>query len=186
VLDELVADLNDQVGTMLDPDNAATRYLGRFIDFLLDANDIGDGAVHADHIGTTLLDLAALVLGARKDAAELARVRGLRSARTQAIIAAIRTGYANPAFSVRDVARRLRLSPRYVQNLLGETGVSFVERVLELRLQRARRMLADQRCDRLRISEIAEACGFNEVSYFNRCVRRRFGVSPGELRGPRA
>ncbi len=44
-------------------------------------------------------------------------------------------------------------------------------------------MLADPRHQAKRIGEIAYACGFNEVSYFNRCVRRRFGLSPGEYRG---
>jgi AraC-like DNA-binding protein len=44
-------------------------------------------------------------------------------------------------------------------------------------------MLADPRYDRLRVSEIAEAAGFNEVSYFNRCFRRRFGASPMQFRG---
>jgi AraC-like DNA-binding protein len=54
--------------------------------------------------------------------------------------------------------------------------------VLELRLQKARSMLADRRCDRLRVSEIAYASGFNEVSYFNRCFRRRFGATPTHFR----
>jgi AraC-like DNA-binding protein len=43
-------------------------------------------------------------------------------------------------------------------------------------------MLADRRCDRLRVSEIAYASGFNEVSYFNRCFRRRFGATPTHFR----
>jgi AraC-like DNA-binding protein len=32
------------------------------------------------------------------------------------------------------------------------------------------------------VGEIAYACGFNEVSYFNRRFRRRFGVSPTQYR----
>jgi AraC-like DNA-binding protein len=95
----------------------------------------------------------------------------------------LRAGFGNPAFSVRDVALKLRLAPRYVQNLLSETGVNFTDRVLELRLQRARAMLADPRNDGMRIGEMAYACGFNEISYFNRCFRRRFGASPTQFRG---
>jgi transcriptional regulator GlxA family with amidase domain len=56
--------------------------------------------------------------------------------------------------------------------------------VLELRLQKARAMLAGANHHRTRICEIALACGFNEVSYFNRCFRRRFGASPTQYRGP--
>ena len=55
--------------------------------------------------------------------------------------------------------------------------------VLELRLQKARAMLASPRYDRMKVSDIALACGFNEVSYFNRCFRRRFGASPTQFRG---
>jgi transcriptional regulator GlxA family with amidase domain len=49
----------------------------------------------------------------------------------------------------------------------------------ELRLQKARGLLADPRHDLLKVSDIALACGFNEVSYFN----RRFGASPTQHRG---
>jgi AraC-like DNA-binding protein len=43
-------------------------------------------------------------------------------------------------------------------------------------------MLADPRNDRLKIIDVAYACGFNEVSYFNRSFRRQFGASPTALR----
>jgi AraC-like DNA-binding protein len=33
------------------------------------------------------------------------------------------------------------------------------------------------------VSDLAAACGFNEVSYFDRCFRRRFGASPTQYRG---
>jgi AraC-like DNA-binding protein len=110
-------------------------------------------------------------------------MRGLRAARAQEIMAEIRSGFANQAFSASDVARKLGLSSRYVQDLLQETGTSFTERVLELRLQKARALLATERNDRLKISDIAFSCGFSNVSYFNQCFRRRFGASPTQYRG---
>jgi hypothetical protein len=72
-----------------------------------------------------------------------------------------------------------------VQNLLAEAGSSFTAGVLELRLQRARAMLADARHDRLKIGEISDQCGFSEIPYFNHCFRRRFGASPKQLRNSR-
>jgi transcriptional regulator GlxA family with amidase domain len=53
---------------------------------------------------------------------------------------------------------------------------------LELRLQAARKMLADPRSDRLKVIDIAYASGFNEVSYFNRRFRQRFGEKPSDAR----
>lgn len=181
MLIERVAGVEDLVGTPLDMSDPATLHLGRYLDFLLD--DPPDDGESGEVVATTLLDLVALSLGARREQAALARMRGLRAARVQAIVAAIMAGYGEPGFSVRDVARKLRLAPRSVQNLLGETGTSFTERVIELRVQKARAMLSDRRHDRLRVSDLAAACGFNEVSYFDRRFRRRFGASPTQYRG---
>ncbi len=44
-------------------------------------------------------------------------------------------------------------------------------------------MLSEPGNDHMKIADIARACGFNEVPYFNRCFRRRFGESPTSLRG---
>jgi AraC-like DNA-binding protein len=101
----------------------------------------------------------------------------------QQIIHEIGLKFADPAFSAAAVASQMDLSARYIQELLQETGSSFTERVMELRLQKARTMLADPRFDRVKIGEIAFTCGFNEASYFNRCFRRRFGASPTQFRG---
>jgi AraC-like DNA-binding protein len=74
------------------------------------------------------------------------------------------------------------VSARYIQDLLQDTGSSFTERVTELRLQKARAMLLGDRYATLKVSDLALSCGFNEVSYFHRCFRRRFGISPAQFR----
>jgi AraC-like DNA-binding protein len=143
---------------------------------------VEDDAALEDYVETTLLDLVALILGAGSEQADLARRRGRRAARLQIILAAIRTGCDAPDFSVRAVAARVGLSPRYIQDLLHETGRSLTERVLETRLQKARRLLADPVFADRRIIDIALASGFNDVSYFNRAFRRRFGATPTDVR----
>jgi AraC-like DNA-binding protein len=181
-LASLVSNVDDACMCPLPGDREAARLLTSYVN-----------AVVADHSLTSpelrrlvvahVHDLAALALGATRDAAAFAKGRGLRAARLREALMAIEAGFTDPAFSPDDVSRRLGVSPRHVQNLLHETGLSFTARVLELRLQRARALLADPRHDRLRIAEIAAACGFNEVPYFNRCFRRRFGASPRHYRG---
>jgi AraC-like DNA-binding protein len=179
----LVPDLDDAAIRPLDPAGEPLRHLRRYVAFLhgLDAAE-ADPAL-AGHIRTTLTDLFALTIGAGRDAAQVAQMRGLRAARLREIQAEIRANFANPAFSPRHLAQKLGLSLRYVQDLLHETGVSFTERVLELRLQKARTMLMSHQNGRLKVSEIALACGFNEISYFNQAFRRRFGASPTQFRG---
>jgi AraC-like DNA-binding protein len=172
----------DMAATAIDPDQPATRYLRRYVEMLSAPESVGTDLLLIEHIDTTLLDLIGLALGASRDVAGVAYGRGLRAARLVEIMAEIRSRFADPAFSPRDVALKLRLTPRYVQELLSATGASFTERVLELRLQKARTMLASPPHDRLRVSEIAYASGFNDISYFNRCFRRRFGASPLQYR----
>ena len=181
-LHALVANPEDLAGMALDTDKPASRYLIRYLTLLTQLDEADDDERLNAHIGTTLLDLIALALGASKDAAHCAQMRGLRAARTQDVIARIAAGFADPTFSPDGVAADLGVSVRYVQDLLQETGTSFSARVLEHRLQRARTMLADRRNDGMRIGEIARACGFNEAPYFNRCFRRRFGKSPTDCR----
>jgi AraC-like DNA-binding protein len=178
---ELVPEANDRICTTFDPTHESVWHLERYIGFLLESSVSSQGAT-AKHIANTVIDLVALALGASHDAQELAQLRGLRAARLQAIVGVIRQEFSDPGFSVYDVAHRLRLKPRYVQNLLSETGASFSERVIECRLQKARVMLQSREGSSSKISDIAYACGFNEVSYFNRCFRRRFGASPTQFR----
>ena len=73
-----------------------------------------------------------------------------------------------------------KLSERYVNELLYEAGASFTVRLNELRLRKAADLLARPEG---RISDIAFDCGFNDLSYFNRCFRRRFGLTPSAARG---
>jgi AraC-like DNA-binding protein len=183
LLGELVGDVEDLVARPLPRSIPALRHLRRYLDILPSAAETEDDQDLLAHVGTTLIDLVALALGAGRDAAELATMRGLRAARLHEIVKEIRKRFAEPAFSPHHLARRMGVTDRYIQDLLHDSGSSFTQRVLELRLQRARAMLADSRHDRPKIGEIASASGFNEIPYFNRCFRRRFGTTPTQSRG---
>lgn len=181
LLDNAFAHANDRLALPIGADNEALAMLKRYCSFLENGPDL----VSEDLIGhatETIVDLIGLAIGAKGESAELAGMRGLRAARLQAVLAKMRDSFADPAISAQGVAQQLRLSVRYVHDLLQETGVSFAERILELRLQRAHKMLSDRRCDQMRISEIALLSGFSDVSYFNRCFRRRFGTTPSGAR----
>ncbi len=130
-----------------------------------------------------LCDLVALAFGAKNDVAEIARMRGVRAVRAKQVLAEIESNFTDQGFSAHGVARKLGVSPRYVQDLLHETGLSFTERVIEFRLQRACQMLAARNGYHLKISDIAYSCGFANASYFNQAFRRRFGASPTQYRG---
>ena len=68
------------------------------------------------------------------------------------------------------------------RKLFEQGGSSFTVFVLNERLARVRRMLPEERYAHLTIAQIAHACGFNDISYFNRAFRRQFGGTPTDVR----
>ena len=127
-------------------------------------------------------DLVALALGATREAATLAAGRGLAAARLRAVKADIVAHLTDRALSLDAVAARQGISPVYVRKLLADDGTSFTDFVLAQRLVRAHRRLADPRFARRTISDIAFACGFGDLSYFNRAFRRRYRMTPSDAR----
>ena len=173
--------IDDRLGLAVSRENEALRLLKRYCQFLEAGNPLVAPEL-ITHATETIVDLIGLATGAKGEPAELAGLRGLRAARLQAILAKIAEDFASPSLSAQGVARELGLSARYVHDLLQETGFSFAERVLELRLQRVHKMLSMRSNDAMRVSEIAMMGGFSDVSYFNRCFRRRFGYTPRSMR----
>ncbi|HSC17515.1 MAG TPA: AraC family transcriptional regulator [Rhizomicrobium sp.] len=127
-------------------------------------------------------DLLAVVLGATRDAAQTAGRRGVRAARLCAVKQEIARRSSDGALSVSDVAARFRLTPRYLQMLFESEGTTFTEFVREQRLTRAYRMLASGWIGHGKIADIALACGFGDISYFNRKFRARYGTTPSDVR----
>jgi AraC-like DNA-binding protein len=134
-------------------------------------------------ISAHLTDLVSLGLGARGDLALAARRGGLRAVRLKAVLTILEKRFAEPDFSAHKLAAAAGLSERYVNELLYEAGASFTMRLTELRLRQAADRLTRAGGGGGRISDIAFDCGFNDLSYFNRCFRRRFGLTPSAARG---
>jgi AraC-like DNA-binding protein len=131
---------------------------------------------------THIEDLLVLAIGGTFEAAEVARSRGLRAVRLKAIKNDIVTNISDERLSVTDVARRHRVTPRYVQLLFESDGGTFSEYVIEQRLGRACRMLTETRFADWTIGAIAFEAGFSNLSYFNRTFRRRYGATPSDMR----
>ena len=178
-LTAVVAGVDDLVGRELEPGGALSLAMD-YSDLLLRHPAAVDEAGMA--IAQHLMDLASLGLGARGELALAAQRGGLRAVRLNAVLAILSRRFAEPDFSAHKLAAAAGLSERYVNELLYETGAGFTMRLNELRLRKAAELLA-QRGER-RISDIAFECGFNDLSYFNRCFRRRFGLTPSAASGP--
>ena len=132
----------------------------------------------ADHVH----DLVALALGATRDAAEIAKGRGVRIARLHAIKADIVAHVAASWLSIDALAARHGVSARYIRSLFQGEETTFTDFVLNERLARAHARLTDPRLGARLISTIAFGAGFGDLSYFNHRFRQRYGATPSDIR----
>lgn len=79
-----------------------------------------------------------------------------------------------------ELAQRTHCSPRHLGRIFHElVGMSFGEKRAELRLERARELLATTNS---KIVDVALESGYKSLSLFNMMFSRRFGISPGKWR----
>jgi AraC-like DNA-binding protein len=159
--------------------SSAVSLTRAYVEFLLDQPDCDDPLfvrLASDHV----TDLVAATVDSEGVIYE-ERLRGSRAARF-AILREIDRNFMDPGFSLTVLARRLSVTPRYVQVLLAVAETSFTDELTKRRLDRASDLLTSSRSFEKSVMEISQECGFSTVSHFHRVFRRRFGMTPGELR----
>jgi len=162
------------------PANApgASLFIG-YANLLRQAPPEGDKAqqMAASHIH----DLIAVVLDGFVQGGSERNERGIRAARLELIKKDILERVRDPALSVNSIASSHGVTPRYIQHLFESDGTTFTEFVRDSRLALAFQRL-DAGTEGRAISEIAFESGFADLSNFNRAFRRRYGVTPSDVR----
>ncbi|GGG04168.1 response regulator [Paenibacillus abyssi] len=91
----------------------------------------------------------------------------------------IRLHYAE-SLTLQQVADVVHVSKNYFSILFKKTtGHNFIDYVIQLRVQKAKELLADTA---LKIYEVAEQSGFNDVKYFSKLFKKISGLSPVDYR----
>jgi AraC-like DNA-binding protein len=176
----LVPEIDDVAMRPIPGDSEALRLL---IDYFVALDTSPLATPELQHLAANhVLDLVAVMLGATRDAADVAQGRGMRAARLAAIKAGIAKNLHGVGLSIDALAAQNGVSTRHVQLLFEDEGTTFTQFVLAERLARAHRILTDARFADRPISTIAFAAGFGDLSYFNRTFRRRFGATPSDVR----
>jgi AraC-like DNA-binding protein len=159
--------------------SAAIMLVATYVGALLSQQDMiaGLAPIASEHI-TDLIAAAARVVIAPSNEADA----GQRAGRLAAIYREFERSVAEPGFSLPALARRLAITPRYVQRLLADAGTSFSDELIRRRLRRSRFMPVSSRYGHLNVTEIALECGFSSVAHFHRMFRREFGETPGDVR----
>jgi len=88
----------------------------------------------------------------------------------------------NPEMSVALIAEELGLSMRKLQRLFKGTKLTPSQYLLHRRLENVCRQLIvkqEQKTDKT-VSQIAYETGFNDLSYFNRAFKSKYGIAPGK------
>jgi two-component system response regulator YesN len=82
--------------------------------------------------------------------------------------------------SLDDVSRNVDVSPYYFTRLFKEeTGVTFVEYLTTMRIDKAKEML---NASQFSMKEICQAVGYSDPNYFSRIFKKNVGVTPTEYR----
>jgi two-component system response regulator YesN len=82
--------------------------------------------------------------------------------------------------SLEDTARHVQMNATYFSSYFKlETGSSFVEYVTQFRMEKAKSLMMEPQ---LRLYEIAQMVGYQEVKYFSRLFKKKMGVTPAEYR----
>ena len=106
-----------------------------------------------------------------------------RAARLRQVMDYITLHLSEPDLTPASVAAATKISVRQLHLLFEPTGTTFAEHVLGRRLEECRAMLESPSARARSVTDIAYAWGFNSLASFYRAFGRRFGVSPGMVRG---
>ena len=106
----------------------------------------------------------------------------LRSARLETMLRQIDKHYRDPTLNPRAVAALTGVSERYLHRLFESSSLTFRQSLVRRRLTEARRCLNDCQDARRSVADIAFACGFADLSGFNRAFKTAFGMTPRDMR----
>lgn len=91
----------------------------------------------------------------------------------------------DPELNTEKVARTLRISLRYLQELFKGEQTTVSNWIWERRLERSRCSLSDPLLANKSVSQIAFDCGFSNFSHFSNRFRAAFAMTPSEFRRER-
>jgi len=107
---------------------------------------------------------------------------GVRAARLTSIKADIHRNLTDSSLTAAALAARHDITVRYLHKLFEDEAMTVSQYVLDGRLALARQLLSNPLFADRTISSIAGAAGFGDLSYFNRTFRRRYSVTPSDVR----
>lgn len=175
-----IGSLETTVGRGLTGDSPAGSLLNDYIDMIARQRSVGN-PVQQQWIENSFHDLIAMAFGAAPGELETGST-SLQSARIVTLTRYIDRHYANLDMTPESVAVHFGISPRYLHKLFEKSSRSFRQTLVQRRLAAVRQCLSDTEHATRSIADIAFACGFADLSGFNRAFRAEFGMTPRDMR----
>ena len=132
-------------------------------------------------LGDELMDVLALALD-MGDKDDLSADQTVQKVRLRSVKAWIEEHLADPDLSLEKVAKNNGISLRHLHYLFRLTDMSVSEWIWDRRLQRCYDAFTRAELRPLSVTEVAYQLGFSSSSHFSTAFRRKFGISPSDLR----
>lgn len=114
----------------------------------------------------------------QKDKMEQIEVKGNNDQLMNRIMKSINEHISDPDFNVESLAEDVGISRAQLHRKMKEiTGISTGEFIRNLRLEQAARLISEQK---INVTQVAYAVGFNNQTHFSTVFRKRYGMSPTE------
>lgn len=94
----------------------------------------------------------------------------------------IREHLSEPELSPSLIAELGGISESYLHRIFNTSGISVMQTVRNLRMEKAKELLAADTSPRLSMGQIALMCGFSSHSSFTRSFQKHFGIAPKDMR----
>ena len=169
--------LHDRPIGLLTQDGALHHILRSYIERL--AGPDCASPVEAELLAGNLCNLVALLSARSHSEREASRAY---IGDLDRMFAYLKRHISNPELSPQSLADYMKVSVRTIHKRFEQADTTFRRWLLDNRLEACRNALADPRCERMTVSQVAYAFGFNDLSHFSKTFRGRFGVPPGRFR----
>lgn len=148
--------------------------------FLAKPFNMSELHILADNLINNVRRLRGKYSGAQeqKDKIEQIEVKGNNDQLMNRIMKSINEHISDPDFNVESLAENVGISRAQLHRKMKEiTGISTGEFIRNLRLEQAARLISEQK---INVTQVAYAVGFNNQTHFSTVFRKRYGMSPTE------